>query len=154
MPPAIQLTLQFDQGRLHKVEFGDALAFSVQITGKPDPKELALLEEFIEQYKKKNWKKLPNLSAFFSERYPPFTPFQRKVLHAMQQVAPGSTLSYGALAEEVGRARAARAVGTVCHLNPFPFFIPCHRIIGSNGALRGFAYNIEIKKKLLSFESN
>lgn len=151
--PEIAIQLEFEKGQLVRTHLKDAPSFSCQISGESSSEHLALLQEFIDAYTLKKWGNLPKLSKLLSQQFEHLTPFQRKVLHAIQNVPPGNTLSYGALAEEIGRSKAARAVGSACHINPFPFFIPCHRIIASNGSLRGFAYDLILKQKLLSFES-
>jgi len=80
------------------------------------------------------------------------TPFQRSVWRRVARVAYGRTTTYGKVAEEIGNARAARAVGAACRDNPVPILIPCHRIVGGNGALGGFAGGAEMKQKLLKLE--
>ena len=80
------------------------------------------------------------------------TTFQSEVMEALQQIPLGKTISYQELALLCHRPRAARAVGNACNQNPFPLFVPCHRVIRSNGDLGGFAIDIEIKQRLLEFE--
>ena len=80
------------------------------------------------------------------------TPFQRSVWKELQTIPPGQTRSYGEMAQAIGRPKAARAVGAANGANPVPLFVPCHRVIGSNGALSGFAFGIERKRWLLDFE--
>ena len=60
--------------------------------------------------------------------------------------------TYGALAAKVGRPRAARAVGTVMNRNPIPIVLPCHRIVGANGSLTGYAGGLDVKRQLLELE--
>ena len=79
-------------------------------------------------------------------------PFHEAVLHELARVPYGSTDTYGALAARVGRPRAARAVGTVMNRNPIPIVLPCHRIVGSNGSLTGYAGGLEVKRHLLELE--
>lgn len=81
------------------------------------------------------------------------TPFQRQVWAALRKVQPGHTASYGALAAQIGRPTAARAVGAANGANPVALAIPCHRIVGSSGALTGYAGGIERKRWLLAHES-
>jgi O-6-methylguanine DNA methyltransferase len=81
------------------------------------------------------------------------TDFQRQVWAEVCRVPYGVTASYGELAERVGRPRAARAVGAANGANPLPLFVPCHRLVGSNGALRGYGGGLEIKAALLRLES-
>ena len=81
------------------------------------------------------------------------TPFAQKGLEAIASIPLGKVASYGEIASQIGRPKGARSVGTLCHQNPFPLVIPCHRVIYKNGALGGYAYPLEIKQRLLSFES-
>ena len=81
------------------------------------------------------------------------TPFQRAVWTALLSVPYGETTTYADLAVSMGLTpRHARAVGGALHRNPLILFVPCHRVVGSNGELTGFAYGIERKKALLEFE--
>src|SRR5579864_3336315 len=79
-------------------------------------------------------------------------PFQEAVLHELARVPYGSTDTYGALAAKVGRPRAARAVGTVMNRNPIPIVLPCHRVVGADGSLTGYAGGLHIKRALLELE--
>ncbi|MGZ4339737.1 MAG: methylated-DNA--[protein]-cysteine S-methyltransferase [Gaiellaceae bacterium] len=79
-------------------------------------------------------------------------PFHAEVLHELTRVPYGRTETYGALAAKVGRPRAARAVGTVMNRNPIPIVLPCHRIVGSNGSLTGYAGGLDVKLRLLQLE--
>src|SRR5207253_5667222 len=79
-------------------------------------------------------------------------PFYEAVLHALAQVPYGRTETYGALAAKAGRPRAARAVGTVMNRNPIPIVLPCHRIVGANGSLTGYAGGLHVKRALLELE--
>jgi methylated-DNA-[protein]-cysteine S-methyltransferase len=79
-------------------------------------------------------------------------PFYADVLRELAQVPYGHTDTYGALAKRAGRPKAARAVGTVMNRNPIPIVLPCHRIIGANGALTGYAGGLDVKRFLLDLE--
>jgi O-6-methylguanine DNA methyltransferase len=79
--------------------------------------------------------------------------FSEKALKALEKIPFGKTCSYSELAFLCGSPKAARAIGTVCHKNLFPLFIPCHRIISQAGTAGGYAFDLSIKKKLLQFES-
>ena len=81
------------------------------------------------------------------------TPFQREVMQTMQKIPLGQTMTYGELAHVCGRPHAARAVGGACKQNRFPLFVPCHRVVRASGKLGGFAYGLEIKRRLLAFEA-
>jgi methylated-DNA-[protein]-cysteine S-methyltransferase len=79
-------------------------------------------------------------------------PFHEQVLHELARVPYGRTETYGGLAAKVGRPGAARAVGTVMNRNPIPIVLPCHRIIGANGSLTGYAGGLDRKRTLLQLE--
>jgi methylated-DNA-[protein]-cysteine S-methyltransferase len=78
--------------------------------------------------------------------------FHADVLRELALVPYGRTDTYGALAAKVGRPRAARAVGTVMNRNPIPIVLPCHRIVGANGSLTGYAGGLDVKRRLLQLE--
>ncbi len=80
------------------------------------------------------------------------TPFRRAVLEECARIPPGETRSYGWLAEQVGHPRAARAVGRVMATNPWPLFVPCHRVVGSDGSLHGYGGGLPMKDALLRAE--
>lgn len=81
-------------------------------------------------------------------------PFHRRVLETVAACVPfGETVSYGELAEMVGRPRAARAVGGAMAANPVPIFVPCHRVLGAQG-LGGFGPGPDVKRRLLSLEGH
>lgn len=83
---------------------------------------------------------------------PSGTEFQRAVWNALEQIPFGETRSYGQIAEQVGRPKAARAVGMANNRNPIAVIVPCHRVIGSGGALVGYAGGLERKIWLLDHE--
>ncbi len=79
--------------------------------------------------------------------------FQRTVLHATAEVPYGTVVTYQAIADTIGQSKAVRAVAQALRHNPVPIHIPCHRVIGSDGALTGYAGNlVDIKKKILELE--
>jgi len=80
------------------------------------------------------------------------TPFQKKVWVLLREIPCGQTITYGELAVRAGNPKASRAVGAANGKNPIPIIIPCHRVIGSNGKLTGYAGGLEAKKKLLEIE--
>lgn len=85
---------------------------------------------------------------------PKCTPFQRKVYEEISKILPGETASYSEIAQRIGNKNASRAVGQALNKNPIWIFIPCHRVIGKNKALTGFAGGLELKKMLLEHERN
>lgn len=80
------------------------------------------------------------------------TDFQQKVWRELQKIIYGNTCSYKDIAERIGNPKAYRAVGMANNKNPIPIFIPCHRVIGSNSKLIGYAGGMDIKEKLLKLE--
>lgn len=83
---------------------------------------------------------------------PAGTDFQQAAWHALRGIPFGETVSYGEQAAAMGDKRKARAVGAANGRNPIPIVVPCHRVVGSNGHLTGFAGGIEVKAWLLDHE--
>ncbi len=81
------------------------------------------------------------------------TPFQHDVWRALQKIPYGETTTYGELARSLGKPNASRAVGAANGANHIPVIIPCHRVIGSNGSLTGFAGGLTAKRTLLELEA-
>lgn len=100
------------------------------------------------------------LDEYFSDRRncftvplsPHGTAFQLAVWQALRDIPYGQTRSYGEIAAAVSCPKAARAVGMANHDNPLLIFTPCHRVVGRNGALTGFACGVEVKRRLLELE--
>lgn len=85
---------------------------------------------------------------------PSGTKFQKDVWNALMQIPYGGLATYKNIAIQVGSPKAYRAVGSANHRNPIPIIIPCHRVIGSNGKLTGYAYGLDMKKGLLTLEKS
>ncbi|WP_283102691.1 methylated-DNA--[protein]-cysteine S-methyltransferase [Shewanella abyssi] len=83
---------------------------------------------------------------------PQGTEFQQQVWQALSKLGYGETCSYADIATKIGRPKAVRAVGTANGANPIAIIVPCHRVIGKNGTLTGYAYGIALKQKLLEME--
>lgn len=81
------------------------------------------------------------------------TPFQQSVWTALQHIAPGATTSYGAISQSIGNPSAVRAVGGAVGRNPISIIVPCHRVVGANGAMTGYAGGLPRKVALLQLES-
>lgn len=100
------------------------------------------------------------LAAYFARRLRVFdvplaphgTPFRRAVWEALLGVPWGTTAAYGEIARRIGRPRAVRAVGAANGANPLPIVIPCHRIVGADGSLTGYAGGLSVKERLLALE--
>ncbi|WP_432280113.1 methylated-DNA--[protein]-cysteine S-methyltransferase [Shewanella aestuarii] len=85
---------------------------------------------------------------------PKGTEFQRQVWQALSDMAFGEVCSYGDIANLIGRPKAVRAVGAANGANPIAIVVPCHRVIGKNGKLTGYAYGLEMKQFLLNLEAS
>jgi O-6-methylguanine DNA methyltransferase len=92
-------------------------------------------------------------TAFDLPLEPTGSQFQKKVWLALRKIPFGQTQSYLDLAKTVGSVKAVRAVGGANGKNPLSIIVPCHRVVGANGALTGFAGGLDVKKKLLAFEA-
>jgi methylated-DNA-[protein]-cysteine S-methyltransferase len=82
------------------------------------------------------------------------TAFQQKVWQVLRSIPVGRTWAYGELAKHLGQPTAARAVGMANSLNPIGIVLPCHRVVGANGKLTGYAGGLERKRWLLEHEAN
>lgn len=80
------------------------------------------------------------------------TEFQRSVWKALETIPYGQLNSYADIAAVIGKPRAMRAVGAANGRNPIPIVVPCHRVVGSDGSLTGFAGGLETKRRLLELE--
>ena len=107
-----------------------------------------------------NKRVIAQLEGYFSKQLRHFdlplqlvgTEFQKKVWHALMETEYGTTLSYGELATKLGSKSAVRAVANANGANALSIIVPCHRIIGSNGKLTGYAGGLDAKKALLALE--
>lgn len=80
------------------------------------------------------------------------TKFRLRVWAELRRIPRGETRSYGEIADELGKRKAARAVGGACGANPIPVLIPCHRVLAASGGLGGFSGGLEWKRRLLAIE--
>jgi len=103
------------------------------------------------------------LNAYFRDEHRSFdlpldlsagTPFQVSAWTTLLQIAWGDTISYGELARRMGKPAAVRAAGTAIGRNPLSIFVPCHRVIGTNGSLTGYAGGLHRKQALLQLEQH
>lgn len=136
-------------------EEGRLLRFHLRATGaaKVDPqaekneKKLADVQRQVTQYAKGKRR------IFDLELAPEGPDFNRRVWTALLDIPFGATTSYGALAKKIGHPDAARAVGAANGANPIAIIVPCHRVIGSDGSLTGYAGGLPLKRKLLEHEA-
>ena len=80
------------------------------------------------------------------------TAFQQSVWRSLMKIPTGQTVTYGTVGQRIGKPSAVRAVGAAVGRNPFSIVVPCHRVIGSNGALTGYAGGLDRKVALLTLE--
>lgn len=90
-------------------------------------------------------------TGFTPKLNPQGTPFQQRVWQELLKIPYGQTTTYGAIAQRTG-CRSAQAVGQAIHRNPIAIIIPCHRVIGADGSLTGYASGLDIKRRLLQIE--
>jgi O-6-methylguanine DNA methyltransferase len=112
----------------------------------PDETKTASARQEIEEYLRGDRK------TFVSPLDLQGTPFQMAVWEELLRIPYGETRSYGEVAAAVGRPRAARAVGAAIGANPVPIIVPCHRVVGNDGALVGFGGGLSLKERLLLLE--
>lgn len=93
------------------------------------------------------------LKSFQIKLNPEGTAFQKKVWSALATIDYGQTVSYKDIAIQIGNENASRAVGMANGKNPIPIIVPCHRVIGSSGKMTGFAFGIEIKRRMIEMET-
>ncbi len=83
---------------------------------------------------------------------PQGTIFQKQVWRELKNIPYGKIVTYKQIAEKIGKPTASRAIGAANSKNPLPIIVPCHRVIGSNGKMVGFAYGLDLKEKLIALE--
>lgn len=113
----------------------------------PDHRRSSVLARELEQYfsgKRKAFDVDVDLSGL--------TPFQSRVLAATAKIPFGEVSTYGTVAKRAGNPKASRAAGGALNSNPIPIVVPCHRVVGSTGALVGYAGGLDAKKRLLAIE--
>ncbi len=111
-----------------------------------DPKGLAQAADQLEAYL------AGDLTNFVLPMRPTGTEFQLRVWRALVQIPYGTTTTYGHIATEIGHPTGSRAVGAAVGANPLGIIVPCHRVIGANGSLTGYAGGLENKVALLHIE--
>lgn len=140
----------------YKSYIGDITIFSnqtaitaLQFGKRPNTQNTPLIKETIRQLEEYFSKKR---KVFEIPLSPEGTNFQLQVWEALLKIPYGQTKCYAEIAEDINHPLACRAVGNANNKNPLPIFIPCHRVVGKNGKLTGYAGGLEIKQKLLELE--
>ncbi|WP_458701384.1 methylated-DNA--[protein]-cysteine S-methyltransferase [Sulfurospirillum sp. 1307] len=141
--PIGALKLVCKKDALQELHFCEKLGKNPQIY----PKIISTCKEQLDKYFAGKLKKFTIPLDFKSG-----TEFQKKVWNALLKIPYGKTISYKQLAGMIENPKAIRAVGGANNKNPIPIIVPCHRVIGSNGKLVGYASGLKIKKYLLDLE--
>lgn len=137
----LSLKLVMEDGKLRQIMF-EAGSERSEAPGQEMKAALKQLREYLAGTRK----------IFTLKLDPVGSEFQKKVWNAMREIPYGETRSYGQIARQIGSPKASRAVGQAANRNPLPIVIPCHRLIGSNGSLTGYAGGLETKQMLLELE--
>lgn len=143
--PLGRLLVAGDDAGLHLISFDTQQS-------RPEPDWVEDADALAEAAKQLDAYFAGRLEEFDLELAPEGTPFQREVWRELERIPYGTTISYGELAERIGKPNAVRAVGTANGANPLPVVIPCHRVIGADGSLTGYGGGLEKKEALLSLE--
>ena len=142
----LQLDLFTTERGLKQVNLLPSSCFCCRfVEGKPMEEVLAFLKAYSEK------KQIP---LNFPLDWGNLKDLRRQGLDELLNIGWGKTLSYGEVASRLGSKNLARAVGAICRTNPWPLFIPCHRVIAANNKLGGFAYGPALKQLLLRFEAS
>lgn len=139
-------TLNEEDGSITNLSFGDSSKLPKNVEIKETPllkKAHQQLEEYFQGQRQK----------FDLPLSPQGTDFQKKVWQALQTIPYGQTATYKEIAIKAGSPKGSRAVGMANNKNPIGIIIPCHRVIGTNGTLTGYAGGLELKQQLLDLES-
>lgn len=140
--PIGAIGISADEGRISRIFYvGGSRAESENV-----PAVIALAKKQLEEYFKGARK------SFELPIYQKGTPFQRAVWNELIKIPYGETVTYGEIAARVGNPRASRAVGMANNKNPIMIVVPCHRVIGKNGRLTGYAGGLDVKAALLELE--
>ncbi|MDR3073586.1 MAG: methylated-DNA--[protein]-cysteine S-methyltransferase [Deltaproteobacteria bacterium] len=140
-----EITITEAEGYITRISFGNKKS-SGDIVERENPVLHAARQQLSEYFDGKR-------KTFALPLHPEGSDFQKKVWEALRAIPYGETASYKEIGERVGRMDASRAVGAANKKNPLAVIIPCHRVVGSDGRLVGYAAGLEIKEKLLALET-
>lgn len=142
-------------GRIGIIE-NDGRITNVYIADDDLPKDVQLCETPLLKEAVKQLKSYfaGELKEFTLPLEPYGTVFMKKVWSALCEIPYGKTAAYKEIAEKIGIPKAARAIGLANNRNPIPIFIPCHRVIGTDGSLTGYRGGLGIKRRLLDLEKD
>lgn len=143
-----EITLEVEFGALRAIHFGVAPQIEARPATASDQVVLSQVQDQLQDYFAGTRKQFDVPLA------PQGTPFQTLAWQALCEIPYGETRSYKEQAEAIGRPKAVRAIGSANNRNPIPVIIPCHRVIGSNGKLVGYAGGLDVKRTLLKLEGH
>ncbi|MDU7410981.1 MULTISPECIES: methylated-DNA--[protein]-cysteine S-methyltransferase [Anaerococcus] len=132
------------QEKIYKIELVEEVNSINEKTSQTD-KVIKEINQYLSKYRKEF--SIYNLVRLEGTR------FQKEVWHELQNIPYGEAKSYKEIAKNIGNENAVRAVASAIGKNPLMIIIPCHRVIGSDGKMHGYAYGINLKKYLLDLES-
>ena len=136
-----------EEGRLLRFYLSAKGAAKVDPEAERDPKKLSAVRDQVAQYAE------GKRQSFDLELKAEGPAFNQRVWKALRDIPFGTTTSYGALAKTIGAPGSARAVGAANGANPIGLVVPCHRVIGADGSLTGYAGGLPLKRKLLEHEA-
>ena len=136
-----------EEGRLTRFSLRAAGAANVDREAQNNSRKLAHVQRQVTEYA------AGKRRDFDLELHAEGADFERNVWQALREIPFGTTTSYGAIAKTLGSPGAARAVGAANHANPIALIVPCHRVIGADGSLTGYAGGLPLKRKLLEHEA-
>ena len=140
MLPAGLLLIKEEAGMIMEI-----FDFVEEAEGTSNPLLLEAKRQLEEYFRKERW-------SFSLPMNPKGTEFQKKVWRELLKIPYGQTSTYGEIAVKIGSPRGARSVGSACNKNPLAIVIPCHRVLGKNGELVGYASVLDIKAKLWNWK--
>jgi methylated-DNA-[protein]-cysteine S-methyltransferase len=151
------ISLVVDERFVHRLSFGHADPQSALVdvngSGEPtdDPGDRADLVRRLQQYAEGAEDDFLDIELAPAAQ----TPFQQRVVELCRRIPFGSSITYGELADRAGHPRAARAVGNCMRSNPVPLIVPCHRVVGAGGLMRGYSAGegVRMKLRLLELEA-
>jgi|SRR6185295_8521895 len=141
--PIGPLTLASTESGLALVHFGSSVPHGGIVDESANRQVIQQLQEYFEG-KRTDFELSLDLQG---------TPFQMAVWNELQKIPYGATRSYADIARSIGKPGAARAVGMANHENPVAVVVPCHRVVGSDGSLTGYAGGLHLKQQLLEIEN-
>jgi methylated-DNA-[protein]-cysteine S-methyltransferase len=132
---------------------GAIVSIGMSAEGEPEYPEICAAEHILNCAAQELTEYFAGERHAFTFAMRPFgTSFQKRVWDALLNIPYGETKSYGQIAKETANPRAARAVGMACNRNPIMIAVPCHRVVGADGSMTGYALGTDLKRTLLSLE--